>query len=207
MYFDAYYSTHVDCKGHTWAILTLGGEMVGSFSSKQKINVKHSTEVELIGVDDRLPQVLYNQYFLEEQGYGIEQNVIIQYNKSCFMLKRNGKSSHWKQSKHMVRYFFIEVKIAQKEVERKYCPTEKMLQYCNKASMSKFKDMRSMVRKCSIDYNDQNGVGLHNAAKNNETNTTNQCLVTTVSWETSYDHACWDGWIWGMRTNYTAPSY
>ena len=62
----------------------------------------------------------------------------------------------------MVRYFFIEVKIAQKEVERKYCPTEKMLQYCNKASMSKFKDMRSMVRKCSIDYNDQNGVGLHN---------------------------------------------
>ena len=51
--------------------------MVGSFSSKQKINVKHSTEVELIGVGDRLSQVLWTQYFLEEQGYGIEQIKVV----------------------------------------------------------------------------------------------------------------------------------
>ena len=38
-------------------MMTLGGGTVSSFSRKQKLNGKSSTEAELIGMDDALPQI------------------------------------------------------------------------------------------------------------------------------------------------------
>ena len=52
---------HYDCRGHTGAMMTLGGGTVSSFSRKQKLNGKSSTEAELIGMDDALPQI-YKTY-------------------------------------------------------------------------------------------------------------------------------------------------
>ena len=45
--------------------------VIYSTSTRQKLNTKSSTEVELDGVIDFLPQVLWTRYFLEAQGYGI----------------------------------------------------------------------------------------------------------------------------------------
>ena len=50
-------------------LITFGHGADISFSQKQKLNTKDSTEVELMGVDDVLPQVLWKLYFVERQQY------------------------------------------------------------------------------------------------------------------------------------------
>jgi hypothetical protein len=39
-------------------------------------NTKSSTKAELVGVDDVMPPVLWTLYFLEAQGYNIDDNVL-----------------------------------------------------------------------------------------------------------------------------------
>ena len=45
-----------------------------------------------IGVDDALPQILWTRYFMENQGYNIEDNILYQDNKSAMTLERNGRT-------------------------------------------------------------------------------------------------------------------
>ena len=42
-------------------------------ASKQKINVKSSTEREIVGLSEYLPYTLWMGYFLEAQGYKIKR--------------------------------------------------------------------------------------------------------------------------------------
>ena len=62
-----------------------------SISKKQKLNTKISTVAEFIGADDVMPHMLWTRYFLEAQGYGINKNVLYQYNMSAMLLEKNGK--------------------------------------------------------------------------------------------------------------------
>jgi hypothetical protein len=66
-------------------------------STCQKLNMKSSTEAELVGVNDVIPQVLWTQYFLETQGYSVTNSIIYQENQSTMLLKKNGRGS---SSKH-----------------------------------------------------------------------------------------------------------
>ena len=52
------YAVHNDCRGHTGAGMSLGQGMALSYSWKQKINTKSSTQAELVGVDDSLAYIL-----------------------------------------------------------------------------------------------------------------------------------------------------
>ena len=61
-----------------------------SISKKQKLNTKSSTEAELIRADDVMPQMLWTRYFLEAQGYGINNNILYQYNMTAMLLEKNG---------------------------------------------------------------------------------------------------------------------
>ena len=54
-------------KGHTGATMSLGKGGIYSGSWKQRLVARSSTESELIGVYDTLPQVLWTKQFLEEQ--------------------------------------------------------------------------------------------------------------------------------------------
>ena len=67
-YVDASFGVHPDMKGHTGGTLTMGSGSIYSFSSAQKIVARSSTESELIGVHDLLPQMLWTVRFLEAQG-------------------------------------------------------------------------------------------------------------------------------------------
>jgi hypothetical protein len=69
---DASYGAHHDMKSHTGGVMSLGTGAVYSASKKQKLNTKSSTESELVGIDDILPQALWTKYFMEAQGYGTE---------------------------------------------------------------------------------------------------------------------------------------
>ena len=106
---DASYNVHDDCKGQTGAMMSLGRGAPISFSRKQKLNVRSSCEGELVGVDDALPLILWARYFIEAQGYTVEQNILFQDNKSTILLATNGRWSSSKRTKHIKsQYFFCE---------------------------------------------------------------------------------------------------
>jgi hypothetical protein len=61
---DAAYAVHDDCQGRTGAGMSFGQGMALSYSWKQKINTKSSTEAELVEVDDVLGYILCARYFM-----------------------------------------------------------------------------------------------------------------------------------------------
>ena len=124
---DASHGVHWDCKGQTGAGMTLGRGAVVSFSRKQKINTRSSTESELVGVDDALPTVLWSLYFIQEQGYDMSHATIYQDNKSAILLERNGKMSSRKGSKYIkMKYFFATDCIQAGDIKVEHMPTKKM---------------------------------------------------------------------------------
>jgi hypothetical protein len=76
----ASYNVHEDCKGQTGAMMSLGQGATISFSRKQKLNVRSSCEGELVGVDNAMAWILWCKYFIEAQGYTVEQNILYQDN-------------------------------------------------------------------------------------------------------------------------------
>jgi hypothetical protein len=55
-----------------------------------------------------VPIIIWTWYFLQEQGYGVVENLLLQDNKSLILLERNGKASSGKRTRHNnIRYFFI----------------------------------------------------------------------------------------------------
>ena len=92
--------------GHTGAILSLGNGGIYNGSWKQKLVARSSTQSELIGVYDVLPQILWTKQFLEEQGWKDSATVAYQDNTSSILLERKGQSSSMKRTKHIdIRYF------------------------------------------------------------------------------------------------------
>mmetsp|Transcript_13232 Transcript_13232/g.19019 ORF Transcript_13232/g.19019 Transcript_13232/m.19019 type:complete len:254 (+) Transcript_13232:881-1642(+) len=126
-YIDGAHAVHHDMRGHTGAAMTLGKGAVYSSPSKQRINTTSSTETELIGVNDKMGQILWTKYFLEAQGYDVP-TILFQDNKSAMLMEKNGRSSSTKRTRHInIRYFFITDCIQQEKLSVEYCPTDDML--------------------------------------------------------------------------------
>jgi hypothetical protein len=123
----ASYGVHHGMRSHTGGAMPMGAGAIYSTSKKQKLNTKSSTEAELVGVDDVLPQALRTKYFIEAKGYGVT-TILNQDNQSAIKLSENGKLSSGKGTHHInIRYFFITDHIAHKEVAIQYCPTKEMV--------------------------------------------------------------------------------
>jgi hypothetical protein len=124
---DASFAVHPDMKSHTGATMSLGKGAAYSRSMRQRLNTKSSTEAELVGVDDVMPQVLWTRYFLEAQGYTVRDSIIYQDNQSSILLEKNGKRSSSKRTRHInIRYFFVTDRVKANEVSIEYCPTGEM---------------------------------------------------------------------------------
>jgi hypothetical protein len=125
---DASFATHADMKSHTSVMLTLGKGAAYAASTKKKLNTKSSTESKVIGVDDGMPPVLWTRYFLEAQGYGIEESIINQDNQSSILLENNGRGSSSKRTRHInIRYYFVTNRVAAGDVRIQYCLTGVMV--------------------------------------------------------------------------------
>jgi hypothetical protein len=127
---DASYAVHKDMKSHTGGVMYMGLGTAKSSLQKQKLNTKSSTEAELVGVADILPQVLWTRCFLEAQGYGTK-SVLHQDNQASIRMEENGNASIGRRTRHInIRYFFIANGVAKKEVSIMYCPTKLMVADC-----------------------------------------------------------------------------
>jgi hypothetical protein len=156
---DASYCVHEDCRGQTGGLMSLGRGAHMSFSWKQKLNVRSSCEGELVGIDDALPHILWARYFIEAQGYTVEQNVMYQDNKSTILLANNGRWSSSKRTKHIKsRYFFIiKDKVQSGDVSIEYRPTDKMWSdvLTKPKQGAAFRQDRSMLMNCDTEYDDE----------------------------------------------------
>ena len=98
---DVAFAVHHDMKSHTVGMMTMGRGDLYSASNKQKLNTKRSTESELVGVDDLMPQILWMRYFVEAQGMKVSDNVVYQDNQSAMKSEKNGRASSGKQTQHI----------------------------------------------------------------------------------------------------------
>ena len=76
--------------------MSLGKGAVISFSNKHRINTKSFTESELVGADQALSSILHTRYFIEAQGYSVEQKNLFQDNQSTMRLEVNGSFLSYK---------------------------------------------------------------------------------------------------------------
>ena len=91
-YMDAAHMVHWDCKGQTGAAMTMGPGAILSYSWKQKLNTKSSTETELVGVDNAITNILWTLYFLQEQGCGTTHAVNTRTTRALYFLSQTANS-------------------------------------------------------------------------------------------------------------------
>jgi hypothetical protein len=127
---DTSFTVHPNMRGHSGGGLSLGRGFPIVSSTKQKLNTQSSTETEIVGADDFMPDICWTRYFMKAQGYGVKDNVLFQDNKSSIILEKNGKASSSKRTKHInIQYFFITDRVENEEVSVVWCPTGDMIGY------------------------------------------------------------------------------
>ena len=96
----------MDMKSHTGGVVSFGTGAALSKSTKQKLNTKSSTEAELVGGSDYLPNAIWAKKFLEAQGYIFLECNFLQDNQSAIKFKKNSRRSSGPNSRHIdIRYF------------------------------------------------------------------------------------------------------
>jgi hypothetical protein len=126
---DVSFAVHPNMRGHSGGGLSLGrGFPIVTSSTKQKLNTRSSTEIKIVGANDFMPAICWTQYFMEAQGYQVQDNVLFQDNKSAILLEKNGKALSSKHTKHIsIRYFFITNRVNKGNVSLVWCPTGDMI--------------------------------------------------------------------------------
>jgi hypothetical protein len=125
---DGAFAVHNDMKSHTVAMMSLGKGAAYDMTTRQKLNTRSSTEVELVSVDHVMALVIWTKYFLQAQGYTVDDNVVYQDNQIAMLLEKNERRSSGKRTRHInIRYFFVTDRITANEMTVEYCPMEEMV--------------------------------------------------------------------------------
>ena len=85
---DASFAVHPNMHRHSGGGLSLGRGFPIVSSTKQKLNTHSSTETEIVGADDFMLAICWTWYFMEAQGYQVQDNVLFQDNKSAILWRR-----------------------------------------------------------------------------------------------------------------------
>ena len=107
--------------------MSLGWGLVHAKATKQKLNLKSSTETEVIAVSKYVLYKIWLINFMEAQGYKFKDKVLFQDNMSAMKMERNGRNSCTGNSRHiLIGYFFVKDRLDKKEFRLDYCPTGNM---------------------------------------------------------------------------------
>jgi len=122
---------------------------------KAETNTKSSTEAEVVGSSDYLPNTIWARMFLAEQGYELTKNIFYQDNQSAIRLEKNGRASCGQKSRHIgIRYFFMQNRFESEGISVVYCPTDKMLAdfFTKPLQGSLFREFRGvLLGHCHVD--------------------------------------------------------
>jgi hypothetical protein len=114
---DASFVVHPNMCGHLGGGLSLGRGLSIVSSTNQKLNKWSFTETEIVGADDFMPAICRTRYFMKAQGYNVQDNILLQDNKSSNLLEKNGNTSSSMRTKHInIRYFFITDRVSKEVV-------------------------------------------------------------------------------------------
>ena len=97
------------------------------------------------------------RYFIECQGYDIDECIVFQDNMSSLSLEKDELVLSSKQTKHIkAKYFLIKDYYDAGEIDVKFCPTDGMWAdvLTKPLQGQKFRDMRAFLQNCSRDYDD-----------------------------------------------------
>ena len=138
--------------------MTMGKGAAISSSNIMKCNTQSSTEMELISIHDKLPDIIWTRYFVECQGYDIvDEYIVFQDNMSSLLLEKNGRISSSKWTKHIkAKYFLIKDYYNSGEIDLCYCLTDVMWAdvLTKPLQGKKFRDMCAFLQNCRRDYDD-----------------------------------------------------
>jgi hypothetical protein len=110
-------------------VFTLGGAAISWSSKRQQTVALSSTEAEYMALCSATQEAIYLKALLKDLKH--EQNMIKihQDNQGSMMMARNAVVS--RRSKHIdIKYHFTREKLASKEIELKYIPTDEMVADC-----------------------------------------------------------------------------
>ena len=100
-WYDVAYGVHPDNKSHTGGCMSFGFGLIHCKSIKENLNMKSSTEYEVVGVKKYLPYNIFICLFVVSQGFSIKQNILFQYNQSTIQMENNGNKSCTGNSRHI----------------------------------------------------------------------------------------------------------
>ena len=125
---DASFAVYHNMQGNSRGGLSLGCGFPIVRSTKQKLNTKISTDIEIVGFDDFMPAIFWTRYFIAFQGYNVKDNCQHQDNKSYDLMGKNGKTLIRPRTKHInIRYFFITHRVKKVEFSLLWCSTGDMI--------------------------------------------------------------------------------
>ena len=103
--------------------MSMGKGSISSVATGQKLVARSSTESELIGIHDVMPQIIWTSYFLQAQGQNIADNLLYQDNMSSVLLEKNGRRSSTMRTRHIdIWYFFVKDRVESGEMHIEHCP-------------------------------------------------------------------------------------
>ena len=109
IYIDSAHIVHSNCKEHSGLFVTQRKGAMINVSKTLGLMNNSSTETEIVATGVRLPKCTWFCCFRIEQGEPVKGDVLIQDNKSCMSLQKNGQFSVGKGSKHIhIRYFIAD---------------------------------------------------------------------------------------------------
>ena len=137
--------------------MSMGKGAIVNVSRKHKLNVGSSTESELVSIADVLGVMMWCKYFMEAQGYTIDNNLLYQDNKSTILLAKNGHMSAGKGSRHIHhRFFLITDKIEKGDVTVEHRRTKEIWADGNTKALqgAGFRTFRSKIMGIQENYDD-----------------------------------------------------
>jgi hypothetical protein len=125
---DVSFAVHEDMRSHTGGAVSFGRGILMGRSTKQKINTASTTESEIVGAADYLPNTVWLMKLLEMQGYKVKSSVLYQDNESAIKLEKNAQRSSSRRTRHLdIKYFWVKDKLKANNIEVVYCPTDSMV--------------------------------------------------------------------------------
>ncbi|CAN0444816.1 unnamed protein product, partial [Ectocarpus fasciculatus] len=126
-YIDASWATHDDGHGRTGIVIMIADCAVASWTSKQKMVTRSSTESEIVALSDGITQVMWFKLWMGEEGHSVAPIKVYQDNEAVLKLMRSPRRTN-QRTKHLdVRFFYARDLEKARDIELVWLPTKHMV--------------------------------------------------------------------------------